>query len=87
MVDYTGHFMTCVKITDNLRYKLWTQSKQVKIYDKLRISLNEALVSIKPAARPLFFKLLRSISWHFVMEYSCRVVVDEDASIHTAKNI
>ena len=69
MVDYTGHFMTCVvhsilsknprptsakkmKIIDILRCKFWTQSKHVKIYDKLRISLNEASFSIKPGVDP-----------------------------------
>ena len=42
------------KTTDILRYKLWTQSKHVRIYDNLQISINEALFSIQPGAR-LFF--------------------------------
>ena len=54
-----------MKTTDILRCKVWTQSKHVKINDNLRISLNEALFSIKPGARPLFFILIRPISWHF----------------------
>ena len=68
MVDYSGHLMTGevqrilsktlvikvqkIKTTDILRCKLWTRSKHVKIYDDLRISLNEALFSMKPGARP-----------------------------------
>ena len=53
------------KTTDILRCKPWTQSKHVKIYDNLRISLNETLFSIKTGARPLFFILIRPVSWHF----------------------
>ena len=76
MVDYTGHFMTGtqyfvensrptsakIKTTDILRCKLWTQSKHVKIYDNLRISLNEALFSIMPGARPLLINRSRWLS-------------------------
>ena len=49
------------KTTDVLRCKLRTQSRHVKNYENLRISLNEALFSIKPGARPLFI-LIRPIS-------------------------
>ena len=65
-----------IKTTDILRCKLWTQSKHVKSNDNLRISLNEALFSIKPGDRPLFFILIRPISWHFCdrikLSDSCR---------------
>ena len=54
-----------IKTTDILRCDLKTQSKHIKIYDNLRISLNEALFSIEPGARPLFFILIRTIRWHF----------------------
>ena len=54
-----------IKTNDTLRCKQCAQSKHVKIYDNLRISLNEALFSIKPGARPLFFIVIRPISWHF----------------------
>ena len=69
---------TSVKIKKNdiLRCKLWTQSKHVKIYDNLRISLTEALFSIKLGTRPLFFILIRPVSWHFCdgikLSDSCR---------------
>ena len=55
-----------MKIIYILRCKLWTQSKHVKIYDNLRISPNQALFSIKPGARPIFFKPIRSISLAFL---------------------
>ena len=65
-----------IKTTDILRCKLWTRSKQVKIYDDIRISLNEALFSIKPGAQPLSFILTRPLSWHFCdgiqLSDSCR---------------
>ena len=54
-----------IKTTNILRCKLWTLSKQVKIYNNLRISLDEALFSVNPGVRPLFFILIRPISWHF----------------------
>ena len=54
-----------IKATNILRCKLWTQSKHVKHYDNLRISLNEALFSIKPGTRPLFFILIRAKSLHY----------------------
>ena len=54
-----------IKTTDILRCKLWTRSKHIKINDNLRISLNEALFSIKPGDRSLFFIFIRPISWHF----------------------
>ena len=54
-----------IKTTDILRCKHWTQSKHVKIYDNLRISLNETLFSIKTGARPLFVILIRPVRWHF----------------------
>ena len=76
-----------IKTTDILRCKLWTQSKHVIIYDNLRIILNEALFSIKPGAWPLFFTLIQPICWHFCDGINLPVVVDEDASIHQAKNI
>ena len=65
-----------IKTTDILRCKHWTQSKHVEINDNLRISFNEALFSIKPGDRPLFFILIRPISWHFCdgikLSDSCR---------------
>ena len=56
--------------------KLWNKSKHVKINENLRICLNEALFSIKPGARFLFFILILLISWHFCdgkkLSVSCR---------------
>ena len=52
-------------ITDRLWCKLSALSKHVKLYDKLWISLSEALFSIKPTARPHYFILLQPKRWHF----------------------
>ena len=53
------------KMTNKLWCKLSALSKHVKIYDKLWISLSEALFSIEPTARPLYFILIQPKHWHF----------------------
>ena len=81
MVDYTGHFITYVKLsfcrfflvlrvqkwkmTDILGCKLSALSKHVKLYDKFWISLSEAPFPIEPTARPLYFILIQPKRWHF----------------------
>ena len=65
-----------IKTTDNLRCKLLTQSKHVKIYNNLRISLNEALF-LAHLSRRLIGELI-------VYRSSRRPCVR--ASVHTSKH-
>ena len=54
--------------------------------------INYESVSTRPCFRlspapTLLFRIIRPISWHFCDGINSRIVVDGDASIHTAKNI